>query len=211
MIKFKGYNYTNNGYYEKYYEEKAAEGYFIKKIYLSFIHVFEKRSPESLQYKFQYYNTGPIFNKFDKQEESDFLDECKKIEWNYILKDFDFYLFSSLKNNTNELSLEENENNEIIKKRSYTGLYMFIILSFVLLAITFGVNYQPFYKRLDNLGFSYFFCLNYLDETVFYLKNRDNFDKSEKEIKYNKSTLNTIRHIFLIGLLILFIYNRTRI
>lgn len=215
MIKFKGYNYTNNGYYEKYYEEKAAEGYFIKKMYLRFIHVFERDNPKKIKYKFEYHKNNSIFDKYEKQERKDFIEQSQNLGWKHILKTFNYHLFCDESyNKAQELSIDNKE--EI--KQVMTSLYLNIIPIFSFFIIFFlGLENLKMSNRFfegnidiikkNNLMFittcfvygSFF--IDSIDMLIFYFKNKNNFTD---KIKYNIPILSTISKVFsLLGIVLL--------
>lgn len=216
MIKYLSDKYYSKAYIEKYLEEKARQGYILKKVYLNFLYKFEKKDPEQINYKFVLYSPSDYNTKYLDKAKKD-IGKIEDMGWEIINRDLNFFLLASHKDIAKPEILDELNYRDFLKKKSSSfmwklPIFLLIIISTILTFISSyksNIELAKIYPHIfesykpDILGnlkndmiFSailmaiamFFFICSFSRDIYFYYKNKKAFKNLSMPIHYLKSS-----------------------
>ena len=214
MIKHFTDIYYYKDYIETYLENKAKEGYLLKKIYLNMFYSFEKSRPKDSKYEFVLYSPSDYNVKYEERAKNDLI-EFKKNGWVLRNKDTNYLLMESDENKARPEIFDELTERSFIKKKAssfmwklpiYLTIFIYSITNFISSYRT-NANLAPLHPEIFEkyqpdillnlrnemiisailIAIPAMFFFSYLVfQMNFYFRNRKAFTDSSVPIKYAK-------------------------
>ncbi len=197
MIRFKFVYPRNYKIIEALYNKKYAEGLEICMILFNFVHIFKRVTPS----KSKFFRIFPFvkkrgFNRFSKEDTSDFRSMCKDFGWSYVTSTdlFDVFYSEDLLNSKDIFGPGE-ERQALQDSFSYSN--KFVAFAFIL-CFSFLFNFfkdlvgtPDFYRTnlrvilLSLLILGFMFAIADLSKTfIFRTINKEAWNNTNKKIKY---------------------------
>lgn len=192
-------NIDNYPYMEKHFEEMAAKGWLINKVYTGVFFLYKKISPQKLNFSISPYEMETAFTRKSKEDLQEFQTVSQNVGWSYATKSYDLHIY--FKNKDSEAmpiqtdEEEEFKTLEIIARRYLKTQYILLPLLIFLAWLNIGSIFSNIYSMKN--GFtqiaSFFIPIGLLGSIIhiielrrFIKKNRKNIDLG-KSLEFNRS------------------------
>lgn len=110
---------TNYPSMERYFEDKARDGWLIDKIILGSIFIYKKILAEELDFSITPYEIETTFTRKSKEELEEFNSVCKSVGWNYATRSFDLHIY--FKEKGSEATPIQSDEEEEFKSLEFIG------------------------------------------------------------------------------------------